>query len=93
MAGSGSALPGMDSASVKVTRLDEYPGKGRGTGGVRCHRLRAGEDALLLAYAGSGPAMASTAAGVAIPLPDPDGKRDGSGSVAEATIACLGGAL
>ena len=93
VAGSGAALPGMDGASVKVTRLAEYPGKGRGTGGVRCHRLRSGEDALVLAFAGAAPARASSAAGVPIRLPEADGKRDGSGIPAEAAIACLGGAL
>ena len=30
-------------------RSREYPGKGRGTGGVRCHRFLKGEDTLLVA--------------------------------------------
>src|SRR5205823_5996355 len=39
VAGSAGALPGTGAGSVKVTPLHEYPGKGRATGGVRCHRV------------------------------------------------------
>ena len=48
IAGSSSALPGTEVGAVKVTPFSEYPGKGRGTGGVRCQRLLKGEDGLLL---------------------------------------------
>ena len=44
VAGTAAALPGTEAGTVKVTPLAEYPGKGRGTGGVRCHRFRSGED-------------------------------------------------
>ena len=40
---------------VKVTPFAEYPAKGRGTGGVRCHRFLKGEDTLVFAWAGPGP--------------------------------------
>ncbi len=40
--GSSTALPGTDAGSVKVTPFSEYPGKGRATGGVRCHRFLRG---------------------------------------------------
>jgi DNA gyrase subunit A len=73
------SLPGAEGGSVKVTPLAEYPGKGRGTGGVRAHRFLKGEDHLRLAYAGAGPARASTAGGVARALPTEFGRRDGSG--------------
>ena len=55
--GSSTALPGTEPGSVKVTPFTEYPAKGRGTGGVRCHRFLKGEDTLVLAWAGprSGP--------------------------------------
>jgi len=43
---------GTRAGSVKVTPLHEYPGKGRATGGVRCHRFLKGEDLLVLAWAG-----------------------------------------
>ena len=79
VAGSAGALPGTAAASVKVTPYADFPPKGRGTGGVRCHRFLKGEDALILAWAGPGPARAATDAGVPVDLPDADGRRDGSG--------------
>ena len=80
VAGSAGALPGTGAASVKVTPLHEYPGKGRATGGVRCHRFLKGEDMLVMAWAGPAPAVAATDTGTPVQLPDPVGKRDGSGS-------------
>ena len=53
--GAGTALPGTDAGSVKVTPFAEYPGKGRATGGVRCHRFLKGEDVLVFAWAGAAP--------------------------------------
>ena len=71
VSGHSSALPGTDPGSVKVTPLEVYPSKGRGTGGVRCHRFLKGEDALTLAWAGVGPARAAAANGVPLDLPAP----------------------
>ncbi|GAB3757261.1 DNA gyrase/topoisomerase IV subunit A [Microlunatus parietis] len=82
VAGSSGALPGTDSGTIKVTPFSEYPGKGRATGGVRCHRFLKGEDTLLLAWAGPAPAIAAAASGAPIDLPAADGRRDGSGSPA-----------
>ncbi len=79
VSGTSTALPGTDAGSVKVTPFSEYPGKGRATGGVRCHRFLKGEDTLLLAWAGRAPAWAAAASGSPVDLPDPDGRRDGSG--------------
>jgi DNA gyrase subunit A len=93
IAGSGAALPGTESGTVKVTPLAEYPGKGRGTGGVRCHKFRSGEDTLLIAWAGRGPARAATASGVPVSLPDIDSRRDATGVPAAAPIGGLAGAL
>jgi DNA gyrase subunit A len=84
IAGSGAALPGTDAGTVKVTPLAEYPGKGRATGGVRCHKFRSGEDRLLLAWVGTGPARAATASGVPVALPEIDPRRDATGSPAAA---------
>ncbi|HEU5484739.1 MAG TPA: DNA topoisomerase IV subunit A, partial [Microlunatus sp.] len=56
VSGSSKALPGTDPGSVKLTPYAEYPGKGRATGGVRCHRFLKGEDTLLTAWAGPAPA-------------------------------------
>ncbi|MFL6182604.1 MAG: DNA topoisomerase (ATP-hydrolyzing) subunit A [Actinomycetes bacterium] len=89
VSGSSAALPGTEAGSVKVTPYAEYPAKGRGTGGVRCHRFLRGEDTLILAWVGAGP-IACAAAGVAVDLPDATGRRDGSGERASQPIAAVG---
>jgi DNA gyrase subunit A len=93
IAGSADALPGTDAGSIKITPLSEYPTKGRGTGGVRCHKFRSGEDTLVLAWVGIGPARAATASGVPADLPTALGKRDGTGSPGTTPINGLGGQL
>ena len=90
VSGASKALPGTDSGAVKVTSFAEYPGKGRATGGVRCHRFLKGEDVLLFGWAGRGPALAAAASGTPITLPPADGRRDGSGSPASQPIAAAG---
>ena len=89
VAGSSAALPGTDAGTVKVTPFSEYPAKGRATGGVRCHRFLRGEDTLLLAWAGSAPAMAAAASGAPVDLPAATGKRDGTGVPAGQPIAAV----
>ncbi len=91
VAGTSGALPGTGPSSVKVTPMHEYPGKGRATGGVRCHRFLKGEDALLLAWAGPSPALGAAESGKPVALPDPDGKRDGSGIPLSGPLAVIGG--
>lgn len=93
IAGSGDALPGTDAGSIKITPLAEYPAKGRGTGGVRCHKFRSGEDTLVLAWVGLGPARAATASGVPADLPTVLGKRDGTGAPGTTPICGIGGQL
>ncbi len=93
VAGSAGALPGARAGSVKVTPLHEFPGKGRATGGVRCHRLLKGEDMLVMAWAGPAPAVGATEAGAPVELPDPVGKRDGSGVPLTGPLFVLGGAV
>jgi DNA gyrase subunit A len=89
VAGSGTALPGTQAGSVKVTPFPEYPGKGRATGGVRCHRFLKGEDALLLGWAGAGPAMAAAGSGAPVDLPEATGRRDGSGESSSQPIVAV----
>ena len=89
VSGSAKALPGTDPGAVKVTSFVEYPGKGRATGGVRCHRFLKGEDTLLIAWAGPGPAWAAAASGAPVDLPTADGRRDGSGVPAGQPIAAV----
>jgi DNA gyrase subunit A len=92
VAGSAGALPGAAGRSVKVTPLHEYPGKGRATGGVRCQRFLRGEDVLVLAWAGPAPAVGATDTGQPVDLPDPVGRRDGSGVALRRQLAVIGGA-
>ena len=74
-----------------TTPWSEYPGKGRGTGGVRCHRFLKGEDTLVLAWAGAAPARAAAASGAPVDLPAPTGRRDGSGTPGSQPIAACAG--
>ncbi len=92
VAGSTGALPGAAGLSVKVTPLHEYPAKGRATGGVRCQRFLKGEDALVMAWAGPAPAVGATDSGSPVILPDPVGRRDGSGIALRRQLAVIGGA-
>ena len=89
VAGSGYGLPGTQTGSAKVTPFAEYPAKGRATGGVRCQRFLKGEDTLLLAWAGTAPPLAAGANGVAVPLPPPDSRRDGSGTPLRQPVAAV----
>jgi DNA gyrase subunit A len=88
--GTSDALPGTQPGAIKVTPFAEYPSKGRGTGGVRAHRLLKGEDCLVLAWVGAQPARASGAAGVALELPEASGRRDGSGTAYPSVIGGIG---
>lgn len=91
VSGASTALPGTESGSVKVTPFSEYPGKGRATGGVRCHRFLKGEDTLVFAWVGRAPARAAADSGAPIDLPDADGRRDGSGIPGSQPIAACAG--
>jgi DNA gyrase subunit A len=91
VAGSAGALPGTGAGSVKVSPYDEFPAKGRATGGVRCHRFLKGEDTLILAWAGPGPALGATEAGGPVELPGAFGRRDGSGVGLAQPLAAVGG--
>ena len=91
VAGAAGALPGTDSGTVKVAPFTEYPAKGRATGGVRCHRFLRGEDALLVAYTGVPPLRAAAATGVPVDLPEPTGRRDGSGVPLPQPVAAVAG--
>jgi len=91
VAGSAGALPGTEAGTAKVATFSEYPPKGRGTGGVRCHRFLRGEDALVLAFVGAGPVVAGASSGAAVPLPADVGRRDGSGAPLPQPVVGLGG--
>ncbi|MFJ2938038.1 DNA topoisomerase (ATP-hydrolyzing) subunit A [Streptomyces sp. NPDC087219] len=80
VAGSTGTLDSSAGTSAKVTPFDQYPRKGRATGGVRCQRFLKGEDVLILAWAGTTPARAAQKSGAPVELPEVDPRRDGSGT-------------
>ena len=90
VAGDSEALPGTEIGAAKVTPLEMYPTKGRGTGGVRSQRFLKGQDTLILAFVGAYPLHASTQSGAPVELPKPDMRRDGSGTDLSAPIAVVG---
>ncbi len=88
--GASDALPGTMAGTVKVTPLDRFPAKGRGTGGVRAQRFLRGEDCLRLAFVGPAPLRAVGGGGQPLDLPDPDERRDASGTAVPGTIGGIG---
>lgn len=90
VAGDSEALPGTENGAAKVTPLEMYPTKGRGTGGVRSQRFLKGQDTLILAFVGAYPLHVSTQSGAPVELPKPDMRRDGSGTDLSAPIAVVG---
>ncbi len=92
VAGARGGLPGaVSEGTAKVTPFDQYPRKGRATGGVRCQRFLKGEDCLVLAWAGAAPPRAATANGTPAELPPIDPRRDGSGTPLAKPIAVVAG--
>ncbi|MFG3498193.1 DNA topoisomerase (ATP-hydrolyzing) subunit A [Streptomyces sp. NPDC047928] len=91
VAGSTGALDASVGTSAKLTPFDQYPRKGRATGGVRCQRFLKGEDVLVLAWAGAAPARAAQKNGAPVELPDTDPRRDGSGTPLPQPVAVLAG--
>ncbi|WP_405900280.1 DNA topoisomerase IV subunit A [Streptomyces sp. NBC_00727] len=77
--------------TCKLTPFDQYPRKGRATGGVRCQRFLKGEDVLVFAWAGTTPARAAQKNGTPASLPEPDPRRDGSGTPLESPVAVIAG--
>jgi DNA gyrase subunit A len=93
VAASLGQLDGTSASSVKVSAFDQFPAKGRATGGVRCQRLVKGEDALVLAWAGAAPVRAESPTGKSIELPAGRRSRDSSGDRLTTPIGSLGGSL
>jgi DNA gyrase subunit A len=89
VSGSSRALPGTEAGAVKVTPLTDYPRKGRGTAGVRCHRFVRDEDTLVRAHVGPAPIRAAAASGAPVDVPEALGRRDGSGLLAAQPIAAF----
>ncbi|MGA5703456.1 DNA gyrase/topoisomerase IV subunit A [Peterkaempfera bronchialis] len=88
---SGTLDGGGTQSTWKATPFEQYPRKGRATGGVRCQRFLRGEDALAFAWAGPAPARAATASGSPVDLPERDPRRDGSGTPVTHQVAAVAG--
>ncbi|MFG2607043.1 DNA topoisomerase (ATP-hydrolyzing) subunit A [Streptomyces sp. NPDC048514] len=91
VAGSRGTLDDSVQTTAKLTPFDQYPRKGRATGGVRCQRFLKGEDCLSLGWAGPVPAHAAQKNGTPVELPEPDPRRDGSGTSLPKTVAVVAG--
>ncbi|MET0811786.1 MAG: DNA topoisomerase IV subunit A [Microbacterium sp.] len=89
VAGSTETLAGADSATAKVSSFDEFPPKGRATGGVRAQRFLRGENALTLAWVGSEP-RAVGSDGATRALPAAGAKRDASGTPLDGVVGAIG---
>ena len=90
LAGDSDALAGTENGAAKITPLEMYPTKGRGTGGVRSQRFLKGQNTLLAAYVGNYPLYATTQRGANVELPKPDMRRDASGTELVSPIAHIG---
>lgn len=91
VAGSRGTLDDSVQTTAKLTPFDQYPRKGRATGGVRCQRFLKGEDCLSVAWAGPVPPRAAQKNGTPVELPDIDPRRDGSGVSLAKTVAVVAG--
>ncbi|WP_395573466.1 DNA topoisomerase (ATP-hydrolyzing) subunit A [Streptomyces sp. BK79] len=91
VAGSRGTLDDSVQTTAKLTPFDQYPRKGRATGGVRCQRFLKGEDCLAFAWAGATPALAAQKNGTPAQLPETDPRRDGSGVSLPKTVAVVAG--
>ena len=89
VANSSASLPGTDGGGMKVTKLAEFPKKGRATGGVRCQKFIRGQDQIVLGYVGPEGFQLVDSKGKAIGVEYELQKRDASGDRAP-TITFIG---
>jgi len=89
IANSSATLPGTDGGGLKVSELEDFPKKGRATGGVRCHKFIRGQNQIVLAYVGGENFQVQDQKGKAIDLEYEIQKRDASG-VAAPAITSIG---
>ncbi|SDH25945.1 DNA gyrase/topoisomerase IV subunit A [Microbacterium pygmaeum] len=93
ISGAEGVLPGTDAGRIKASRFDEFPAKGRATGGVRSHAFLKGEDRLSVAWVGPRGALAVGPDGSVRALPEATAKRDASGQPLDAVIGSIGRTL
>lgn len=85
-----NAIADVDPGLIKVSPMDEFPAKGRATGGVRSHRFVNGYTQLYAAWVVSAPVVATAADGQVVPFTAIVDKRNGSGTIAGDVIATFG---
>jgi DNA gyrase subunit A len=90
VAGTRNALPGADPGTIKRTPLALYPGKGRATGGVRCHGFRKGEDHLSFAAVVPANARLAGSQGAPVEAPEVSERRDGTGTPLQDVVVAAG---
>ncbi|MEU6120290.1 DNA topoisomerase IV subunit A [Streptomyces sp. NPDC047123] len=91
VAGSRGTLDDSVQTTAKLTPFDQYPRKGRATGGVRVQRFLKGEDCLSFAWTGPTPPYAAQRNGAPAELPEIDPRRDGSGVSLAKPVAAVAG--
>jgi DNA gyrase subunit A len=89
VSGSTQTIAGADPGRGKVSPFDQFPAKGRATGGVRCHAFLKGEDVLQLAWVGARP-LAVGADGSSRSLPEGGARRDASGAQLDSPVGSIG---
>ena len=82
IANSSKSLPGTDPGAFKVSKIDEFPKKGRATGGMRSHKFTKARDQISLAFVGPESFQLLDAKGKAIGIEYGISKRDTSGDPA-----------
>ncbi|TCD54831.1 DNA topoisomerase IV subunit A [Alloscardovia theropitheci] len=89
IAGDADALPGTDTGSCKITPLEQFPVKGRATGGVRVQRFLRGQNTIIQATAAAWPVYAASDTQRPVDLPAIDMRRDGSGTELSTSVEYL----
>ena len=90
IAGARGALPGADPGTIKRTPFALYPGKGRATGGVRCHGFRKGEDHLTFAAIVPPQPRLAGPQGAPVEAPEQNPRRDGTGTPLQDVVEAAG---
>jgi len=89
-ANNSESLGAVDSGSLKVSEIAEFPAKGRATGGVRAHKFIRDENQIYFAYVGDMPVLANSSSGKPLEIETKKAKRDASGTPLSATILSAG---
>ena len=86
-ANSSLALGSTDPGAMKITPVANYPRKGRGTQGVRCHRFLKNQDQLYFAGLSSASPVLLNLDGSELAAVEIDQRRDGSGLAIDEYLA------